>query len=550
VSTRDQSPLQKTNQATRIVEFCDTLGLELWHSPARDPWVTLDVSGHHENWPLGSREFGRHISTAFYSEEGAAPAPQALASALRVLEGRAGNSGREQHLFNRVAGVAGDPSFYIDLCDSAWQSVEISSWGWQVVTSYEVPLVFRRAPGMAPLPLPERGGSLEELRRFINVGTDDDFILLVSWLVGVMRPTGPYPVLGLYGQQGSAKTTTARILRALVDPNTAPTRAEPSNPRDLQISARNSWVLAYDNLSRLPAWLSDALCRISTGGGFSVRALYTDDSETIFEGQRPVLLNGINEVTTRGDLLDRTILVSLPPIDAKHRMTESDLWAAFDCEKPRLFGALLDALVGALANERVVEMDLLPRMADFARWVVAAEPNLPWAPGRFLGAYGRNRGVANSLALEASPLALPVGELVCSSPWTGTATELLTALSHLVSESIRSSRDWPKSAKSLSGKLRRLAPNFAAVGVQIEFSRSSGSGSKKEIHIQLVDQASDACDACDAKVADTLEPNYQRQDASQDTETASDADSPRANCPGGVSDSEPVEPVRTDVVRR
>src|SRR6201987_5256446 len=84
------------------------------------------------------------------------------------------------------------------------------------------------------------------------------------------------------------------FFRALIDPNTAPLRAEPSNVRDLMISANNAWCLGYDNLSSLSDQLSDALCSLSTGGGFSTRELYTNESEKIFEGMGPVLVNCID----------------------------------------------------------------------------------------------------------------------------------------------------------------------------------------------------------------------------------------------------------------
>src|ERR1019366_2341618 len=120
-----------------------------------------------------------------------------------------------------------------------------------------------------------------------------DWVLFVSWLVAAFRPKGPYPVLALFGEQGSAKSTTARVLRALVDPFHAPIRELPQTTRDLMISASRSHMLAFDNISHLDSRLSDALCRLATGGGMAIRTLYKDDEETIFDAQRPVLLNGI-----------------------------------------------------------------------------------------------------------------------------------------------------------------------------------------------------------------------------------------------------------------
>jgi len=184
------------------------------------------------------------------------------------------------------------------------------------------------------------------LRRFLNVN-DNDWHLVVGWLVQAFRPKGPYPVLVVHGGQGSAKSTLCRVLMALVDPNTAISRKEPKEDRDLAITANNSWVIAYDNLSALPVWLSDGLCRLSTGGGFACRQLYTDEEETIFDAQRPIVLNGIEELAVRGDLLDRSIIIYLPRIEEEKTLPEDVFWSEFDKEQPKILGALLTVVVGA-----------------------------------------------------------------------------------------------------------------------------------------------------------------------------------------------------------
>jgi hypothetical protein len=153
---------------------------------------------------------------------------------------------------------------------------------------------------------------VDVLRRFVNVRSEEDWKLLVAWLIQAFRPTGPYPILILQGEQGSAKTTTARILRAITDPSSTPVRTVPRGEHDLMIAANNSWVVTIDNLSGLQPWLSDALCRLSTGGGFGTRTLYENDEETLFDAMRPIILNGITDIATRPDLLDRAIILTLP----------------------------------------------------------------------------------------------------------------------------------------------------------------------------------------------------------------------------------------------
>src|SRR5262249_39294580 len=156
--------------------------------------------------------------------------------------------------------------------------------------------------------------------------------------------------------------TTSRVFRALVDTNSAPVRAEPREPRDLSIAANNSWMIALDNVSYVSPWLSNAVCRLSTGGGFSTRTLYEDDEETIFDGQRSIISNGIEEVAARGDLLDRAVLVICPTIPDEERVTEESFWRRFEAVRPRILGALLYAVSTGLRNLPEVELEKLPRM--------------------------------------------------------------------------------------------------------------------------------------------------------------------------------------------
>src|SRR5206468_1138077 len=183
------------------------------------------------------------------------------------------------------------------------------------------------------------------------------------------------------------KTVLSKLLKALIDPNAAPVRSLSREERELMIAANNGYLLAFDNLSNLPIWLSDALCRLASGGSFAVRQLYTDDEEVLFEAARPILLNGIEEVVSRPDLGDRAIFLTLPPVGEAQRRPESELWREFEIARPRMLGALLDAVVHGLRTVGRVHLDRLPRMADFALWAAACEPTL-WPAGTFARALG------------------------------------------------------------------------------------------------------------------------------------------------------------------
>jgi len=467
--------------AARLVTLVGEANAELFHTADGQSFATIIINHHNETFALRSRAFRSWMERLFYERTGKAPTGQVIQAALGVLDGRARFDGVEHAVYTRLA--ERDGTIYLDLADADWTAVATTSTGWQALGN--PPVKFRRARGMLALPQPIGGASIEVLRQFVNVRDEADFVLLVAWLVAALRPRGPYPALALHGEQGSAKSTTARVLRMLVDPNVAALRAAPREPRDLMIAATNGWCVAFDNLSHLPSWLSDALCRLATGGGFATRELYSDAEEILFNVIRPILVNGIEELTTRGDLLDRAIVLELPEIADEERRPEAEFWRDFEAVRPLILGALLDAVAGALRELPRTTLARLPRMADFALWTTAAERALGWESGAVVKAYTNNRAAANTVTLEASPTAEAVLELLGhSDPWTGTAAELLKTLTDRVPERIARSRGWPKSARALSGALRRLIPNLRAVGVHVESSRSADRKRTRTISIR------------------------------------------------------------------
>jgi hypothetical protein len=303
------------------------------------------------------------------------------------------------------------------------------------------------------------------------VQSDADFVLVVAWALAVLRDRGPYPVLVLAGEQGSAKSTFVLILRLLLDPNTAPLRTLPRDDRDLFIAANNGHILAFDNVSGLPASISDTLCRLATGGGFAVRQLYTDQDEVLFDASRPVILNGIEEIVTRPDLADRAVFLTLEPIPEERRQPEAELMKAFEAERPRLLGALLDAVVEGIKQLPDTNLDKLPRMADFALWATACETAF-WSAGTFWSAYCGNRDDAVKGVIDADPVAAAVRELMITwTVWTGKASDLLDALEGVVGDRGVKSKIWPNSPRALSGRLRRAATFLRATGIEISFER-------------------------------------------------------------------------------
>jgi hypothetical protein len=481
LSTSDRAEQKRKNaaggsanesQSTTLVRLAEEAGATLFHDPDGDAYARLWADDHHEVWPLRRKQFKTWLRRLYYRSTGGAPNAQAMQDALGVLEGQAVFDGERHTVHTRIAEYAG--ALYHDLANEKWEAVEITANGWRVVS--EPPVRFRRSRGMLPIPHPARGGSLEALRPFLNADSDDDYVLFVGWLVQCLRPSGPYLGYEAIGEQGSSKTTRGRIARKLIDPNAAPVRSAPRDEGDLMIAATNSWIVTLDNLSYVPDWLSDGLCRLATGGGLSKRMLYTDADEVVLDAQRPLFVTSIEEVATRGDLLDRLIVCQTPRLPDGKLRPEAELWAEFDQLWPSLYGALLDAVAGALRDLPQVVLERHPRMADAARWATAAEAALGWEPGTFLRAYSENRERGHDIALEASPLASLLQD-VAQRGFEGTASELLERLRGLAEDDQRRARWFPKSAAALGGNLTRLAPALRAASVEVVRERESGGKS-------------------------------------------------------------------------
>jgi hypothetical protein len=324
---------------------------------------------------------------------------------------------------------------------------------------------------MLAVPFPEVGGSVDEFRPFLNLSDDDDWALVQGWLLKGLSGRGSYPIAALWGEHGTSKSTRAKLMRALIDPHSVELRGQPRDAHELWIAAENAWILAYDNLSGIPGWLSDSFCQLSTGGGFAARELYSDTDESLLHARRPIILTGIGEVATRSDLLDRCITFDLPPIPPTQRRSEIEIWSNFEAARARILGALLDAVATALRRLPTINPPVLPRMADFTIWVSAAEPSFGLPEGTFAEIYMENQAVAHGLALEHSPITKPVRVLVERGGCQGTAETLLRVLNDIADDATRNQPGWPKNPWALSYRLRRLAPNFRATGIEIKFSR-------------------------------------------------------------------------------
>ena len=448
---------------------------DLFHDQRLEPYLCYRELGVH-TMRIGSDEFGIWLARKYWQMK-RKPLPNETESKVtETLAGYARFEGIQMDLHIRYA--SNDDGLWYDLGNGT--AVNTDRKGWRLVGI--PPVLFRRLPHQKHQVIPEHDADISRLRPYINLSNDDDWLLFLVNLISVLIPGFPHPLLVLYGPQGAGKSTPMRVMKELLDPSQLQGLTMPNQVSELVQQASHHGFIFYDNLSGLKGEMSDALARASTGDGFSKRTLYTDDGDFIYVIQRSIALNGINQVITRPDLLDRSILIKLERINPEARLPEEEYWAAFNREKPYILGAMFDVLSDAMNLKHKVQLDKTPRMADFARWGCAIAVAAGYTQEAFLKAYFHNIGEQHHIALEASPVAQAVIMLMkTQEKWSGTATELLSVLNdHPLTMDVTKHDRWPKNAVWMSRQLNIAEVNLAAIGIHI---KQTVVGEGRVIHI-------------------------------------------------------------------
>lgn len=453
-------------------------GAEYAHTAEGEGVALVEVAGHREVHMLGSPTFDKWLRGEVFVEHEIAIPDYAMTTAVATLKAIGTFKGQEVEAHRRVA--KHDGAYWIDLCDDQWRAIKVQAGKWEIVG--RAPVLFVRTPGMRPLPEPAKKGNLALLWKHLNIPKQAQPLVL-AWTLDSVRPDTPYPVLELVGEMGSSKSTTQRRLRALIDPHQVPLRGAPKCVEDLHIAAANAHIVSLENLSHLNGEQQDALCILSTGGGYATRQLYTNGGEHVIQSKRPVMLNGINAVATQPDLIERTVSVELPAITAKARKDEQSMEAAWEKDYPAIFAGMLDLFAKALERlpAVVIPEGMAKRMIDFQRLGEA----IALAQGGKAGEFSKQLDTLHSESalrgLESYGVAVGI-QMLAARPegreWEGTYLQLLTELGRL-GEIDRS--NWPKSPRHLAAQVKRIAPGLRRAGIRIESAGRGATGAKVRI---------------------------------------------------------------------
>jgi putative DNA primase/helicase len=445
-------------------------GIELWHDDADRAYATYPVGSHRENAPIRSTRFRHWLTIQYLDDHETAPAKNAMDECLNAAEARAVAQGPRHTTFIRIA--EHQARVFIDLCNDDWQALECTKNGWVVVN--HLPVKFVRRDGMLPLPHPEpvteQCSGIEELRSFFGNLSQAHFALVVGWLMSCLRDTGVYPVLMVHGESGSGKTVLTKLLMDLVDPRDEKALSIPKDDRALIVFAKQSYLIGFENISVIPAWFSDALCRLASGDSFVAVKLYTDDELAVHKAKRPIILNGIPRLAEREDLASRTFAVSLPPMTAD-RVTEPDLLERWRRAKPRILAGLLDGVCSALRNVDSIILQEEPRLIGALKWATAAEASFGFDDGETFNANRESAKETVQAAFEADIVAIVLASFIRSSTtqcWEGSPTQLFSEINGHATEAQRKMKSWPASPAGLTNRIERAAPVLRSQGVIVE----------------------------------------------------------------------------------
>lgn len=464
----------KKGQIDILIDIVEDI--ETYRTSMDETYVTIQIRENNVN--VKSERFKKWIVSQFYNIESKIPTNDNIAKIILLLESRAMNEVNEVLVERRCATV--DNCIYYDLKDDSCNVVKVSRDGWEIIK--DPPVIFARTKTMYRQVTPERNGNLDILDKWFRYKDENHLILQKVILVASLIPNIARPIQVLHGEKGSSKTSTMKLVRDIIDPAIVPVVSIPKTIDDLAVYISKNYVPCFDNIDTISNQVSDLLCIAVTGGGHTKRKLYTDDEEQVMFFQRFIVLNGINVVATRPDLLDRCILLELERIPPNERKEEKVLREEFEKDKPIILGAIFETLSKAMSIYDQVELNNLGRMADFTRWGYAIAEVLGIVGDKFLEAYLNNQNNANIEALESHPVGFAMYKFMeDKTVWSGSPTKLLSELEIVAGfEKIDTTNsNWAKTPNVLSRRLNEIKSNLLDVG--IEFERSKGKN--REIKI-------------------------------------------------------------------
>lgn len=468
-----------------LISDIENSGAVLFHDQLNNAQIAFNGDGSAVS-SIDSKTCRMWLNKYSYSKYGKILSRSSMTLVLDTLSAQAYFEGEQYKLSVRHAWVK-DVLWY----DLGGAAVEVKNGEWNV--NARPPIIFKRFLHQIPQVMPQSGGDIRLLLKYVNVVDPQDQLLFIVYVVAAFIPGFAHPILILSGPQGAGKSTPMKAMKELIDPSEVNGTSAPRDEAAFAQSISHEAFAFYDNLSDMPNWFSDALAKAVTGYSFTKRELYFNDSDIIYYIQKVIAINGINQVVSRADLLDRSILLSLERITPEQRKTEDDFWSEFEQDRPQILGACFEILSKAFKLHQETKLSKLPRMAAFARWGYAIAEAAGFSGLDFIKAYSKNIDRQNDEAIDANPVAVAVVHFMKDhEDWLGTSSELYGYLDTIVKDlHLAAKYGWAGSAATLSKELRRLVPTLRARGIGVTFLPR---GNQRTIRIYWLTDGTDATD--------------------------------------------------------
>jgi len=472
----EEEKKKKPTQAEILVNIIQKdENIELFHTEVDEPFARVFIEDHYENLKITSRTFKDMLSYRMYTDTGKVPNAESVSNALSVVKAECRYKGQKIELHNRIAWYNGE--IYYDMADDKWRAIKITpSKRGQWSIENNPPILFKRYTHQQEQVEPDKDGDFDLIFKYIRLKNKDQKILFLVSLLSFFIPDFPHVIIYFYGSKGATKTTQSKASLKIIDPSNIEAINFSKSEAEFSQRLNHHYTLLFDNISGIPRWVSDLLCRAVSGGGFVKRELFTDDEDIIMKFRRCIIMNGINMVVSRPDLLDRTILFELDRITEEERMTEGEFWRNFDEDLPKILGGVFTAVSKALKAKETIKLKKHTRMADFCEWGCAIAEAIEYEQEEFLNAYFKNTDNQNREILFSDMIATCVFDLLKDKEdWEGTPSELLSEFKKIAVEKnidIKD-RDFPKSAARLSRHLGEIKANLEDEG--IDFQRARGN---------------------------------------------------------------------------
>ena len=348
---------------------------------------------------------------------------------------------------------------------------------------------------------------MDQFLALINLKDSENARLLVKcYIVSILVPGIAKAILMIHGPKGAAKTAFQDLVKQLLDPSILGNLTLPRTTEQLVQQLMHNFLTIYDNVSILPEWLSNDLCRAVTGTASSKRELYTDDDDIIYQYKRPIGFNGINLAATRPDLLDRGLIIELERIKPENRRSfEQDIKPELERIKPELLGFILDTIVKVLElkSRGGIKLKSMSRMADFEIACEMISRCLGYDEGEFIKAYNENKGLGTSQVLEGSSVARAIIHMMESrDTWSGTATILLSDLEEEAAGlkiDIQKDRSWAKAPHILSRRLNEIKPNLEELNIFVHTTQDPKTRLRTIVLCRIVSEALEASESSDSR---------------------------------------------------